>query len=83
MQNKYIMTISAQPLLRTGQIKIYYDCDDYCDEREMNINLVFNSGHWNFPGILCRPFSNVHYGDDFQKADDLTASASYFLALRD
>jgi hypothetical protein len=48
----------------------------------MNINLVFNSGHWNFPGILCRHFPNVYYGDVFQKADDLTASASYLLGLR-
>jgi hypothetical protein len=58
----------VQPLLWTGEIKIYYGCDDYCDEREMTINLVFNSGHWNFPRILCRPFSNVHYVDVFQKS---------------
>jgi hypothetical protein len=76
------MTIYVQPLLCTWQIKIYYDCDDYCDEREMNINLVFNSGHWNFPGILCSSFPNVHCGAVFQKADDLTASASYFMGLR-
>jgi hypothetical protein len=60
--------------------KNYYDCDDYCDEREMTINLVFNSGHWNFPLNLCRPLPNVYYGDVFQKANDLTALASYFLA---
>jgi hypothetical protein len=75
------MTISVQPLLKTGQIKMYYHCDHYCDGKEMNIILVFNSGHWNFPRILCRPFPNVYYGDVFQKAGDLTASASYFLAL--
>jgi hypothetical protein len=61
--------------------KIYYDCDDYCDEMEMNINLVFNSGYWNFSGILGRSFLNVYFGDIFQKAGDLTASASYFLDL--
>jgi hypothetical protein len=61
---------------------LYYDCDDYCDEREMNINLLFNSGHWNFPGILCSPLPNIYYGHVFQKAGDLTAFASYFLVLR-
>jgi hypothetical protein len=61
---------------------MYYDCDEYCDEREMNINLVINSGHWNFPRILCRPFPNVYFGAVSKKAGNLTASASYFLALR-
>jgi hypothetical protein len=47
----------------------------------MNINLVFNSGHWNFPRILGRPLLNVYYGDVFQKAGNLTASASYFKSV--
>jgi hypothetical protein len=47
----------------------------------MDINLVFNSGHLNIPCILGRPLSNVYNGFVLQNAGDLTASATYYLAL--
>jgi hypothetical protein len=58
-QNKLNTTLSTAFTLDMVN-KNYYGCDDYCDDRQMGIYLVFNSSHGKVPCIWCRPFSNVH-----------------------